>query len=321
MVYLRMLRDPAPIELRHLRYFLAVVDELHFGRAADRLHMAQPPLSRAIRKLEDTLGVKLLVRSSRSVAATEAGRVFAEEARKVLAAVDQAVAEGRRAGGATTSLRIAYVPYLPADQLQEFLAALHDCDESIATEVTHMYTLEQVRRLRAGEIDVGVYADAGEQPDVSTEPLFRGESVTLFVAESHRLSGRDAIGPQDVRGETLIAFPRALNPGYFDRWMALLDENGFLFDGVQESTSLNPRDVMLHAARGGAVALAPESFAHQGAADVVGVVSCPLERPLTMPDTRIAWMTSAGNGVAPSLAVAREVAREIYRRSAPLPAA
>jgi DNA-binding transcriptional LysR family regulator len=92
------LTSAANVELRHLRYFLAVFEELHFGRAAARLHMAQPPLSQAIRKLEEELGVQLLQRTSRVVRATDAGRVFAEEARKVFACLDRAVSEARRAG-------------------------------------------------------------------------------------------------------------------------------------------------------------------------------------------------------------------------------
>ena len=99
-----MVQPPAAIELRHLRYFLAVMDELHFGRAAERLHIAQPPLSQAIRRLEDELGVKLLNRTSRVVTPTEAGRVFAAGARKVLAGLNSAIADTRRAGGTSEAL-------------------------------------------------------------------------------------------------------------------------------------------------------------------------------------------------------------------------
>jgi len=92
-------RTALGIEVRHLRYFLAVFEELHFGRAAKRLRIAQPPLSQAIRKIESELGVQLFERTSRMVSATAAGGALATEARKVLAAFDTAVAEARRAGG------------------------------------------------------------------------------------------------------------------------------------------------------------------------------------------------------------------------------
>ena len=107
------LRSPPGIEARHLRYFLAVFEELHFGRAAESLYMAEPPLSQAIRKLEDNLGLPLFERTSRAVSPTEAGRIFAEHARRVLAGLDLAVAEARRAGALETDLRIGCVHDLP----------------------------------------------------------------------------------------------------------------------------------------------------------------------------------------------------------------
>jgi DNA-binding transcriptional LysR family regulator len=96
--YIVSIQEPITVELRHLRYFLAVSEELHFRRAAKRLQMSQPPLSHAIRQLEAALGVRLFERTSRVVRPTAAGLVFAEEARKVLADVEAAVANARRAG-------------------------------------------------------------------------------------------------------------------------------------------------------------------------------------------------------------------------------
>src|ERR687895_1281863 len=146
----------AGIELRHLRYFLAVFEELHFGRAAERLHIAQPPLSQAIRKLEQELGVELFVRTSRAVEATPAGRALADEARRVLASFEFAVMEARRVGHGDAPLRIGCVSFLPTERLQRFLTALSDPDANFRAEVSHLWGLEQVERLRAGRLDLGV---------------------------------------------------------------------------------------------------------------------------------------------------------------------
>src|SRR6476646_4757482 len=96
--------NPSSLELRHLRYFVAVVDDPHIGRAADRLHISQPPLSRAIQELEERLGVLLLRRTRRVVPVTDAGKRFADDARAVLAAVEDAVARIHEAGGVQTPL-------------------------------------------------------------------------------------------------------------------------------------------------------------------------------------------------------------------------
>ena len=137
------------IDLRHLRYFLAVSEELHFGRAARRLHLTQPPLSHAIRRLEEELGVRLLDRTSRSVALTDAGRVFADEGRKMLAAFQRAVEEARRAGGVGTTVRIGCVPALPIERLLAYIEALRDREPDVSIRVAHLLTLEQEKRLRA----------------------------------------------------------------------------------------------------------------------------------------------------------------------------
>jgi DNA-binding transcriptional LysR family regulator len=196
------------IELRHLRYFLAVSEELHFGRAAQRLHIAQPPLSQAIRKLEHELGVSLLRRTSRVVTQTEAGRVFAEEARNVLASFDRALAEARKAGGVGTKLRIGCAVDLAIEQLLRFLTALHETEPALEAHVTHLPASEQVARLRQGDLDLGIFFLAEEYDDLEMSPVFSGEHLAVFLPRDHRLAARKVLGPSDLAGETLVTFPR-----------------------------------------------------------------------------------------------------------------
>lgn len=315
MVYLRILRDASAIELRHLRYFLAVIEELHFGRAADRLAMAQPPLSRAIRRLEESLGVQLLTRSSRSVAPTAAGLVFAEEARRVLADVDRAVSAARHAGGATAELRIGCVYHLPPDRLHGFLEGLLAVDPEITSQVTHLPAMEQVRRLRAGELDLAIVLEIGEQPDVATEPMFAGEPLAAFVAASHPLAAREAIAPADVTDDTLIIFPRAANPALHDRSRALIEDAGFRFKDVLEATSIHPRDAMVLAGQGRGVYISLEHLGHETGAERVGIATRRLDPPIASPAPKLAWLASAPDGHHRRLDAALGVARKLYRES------
>ena len=200
------------VELRHLRYFLAVYDELHFRRAAERLHIAQPPLSQAIRKLEDKLGVQLFERTTRAVSPTEAGRVFADHTRRALAGLDQAVAAARLAGGAATGLRIGCLHDLPLDRLLRFLRALQDRDLPVLTHVTHHSAAEQVWRLRRGELDLGLFHNAREQADIKTERLFAGETLEALVSVDNDLTAKDVLRPPDLRGQVLVSPSRRADP-------------------------------------------------------------------------------------------------------------
>jgi DNA-binding transcriptional LysR family regulator len=225
--------SPTSIDLRHLRYFLAVMEELHFGRAASRLHISQPPLSQAIRKLETELGVQLLRRNSRTVAPTAAGRVFAGEARRVLTAYETAVAETRRAGGVTSTLRIGCVPYVPVSGLQRLIAALVGRCPAVDVRVTHLLALEQVERLRAGELDVGIFCHAEEHPDTVVEPLFPGGEIFAHLSYNHRLADRNALTPKDLAEEEIVLFPRDANPAIFDGMLSWADAAGYTFAGVR----------------------------------------------------------------------------------------
>ena len=297
------------IELRHLRYFLAVFEELHFGRAAERLHMAQPPLSQAIRKLEQELGVQLLARTSRVVTATEAGRVFAEEARNVFAALDHAVLEARRAGGLQGALRIGCLPSLPIERLLRFLAALQAQAAERQTRVTHLPFLEQTRLLRSGELDIGLFHDVGDYPDIEVEPLFPGERLAVLLPPEHALAAKQAIGPNDLRGEMLVSALRGSNPPLYDRMLVLLEVEGYTFRGLREAGGSNERDLMLGVADGLGVAIVPFSLVDVSEAGAI-VVRRPLEPALAMPDTVVAWRRDP----PPHLEVVRDVARELRQR-------
>jgi DNA-binding transcriptional LysR family regulator len=273
-----------------LRYFLAVSEELHFGRAAQRLHIAQPPLSQAIRKLERELGVSLLRRTSRVVTQTEAGRVFAEEARNVLAAFDRALAEARKAGGIGTKLRIGCALNLAIERLLRFLTALHETEPALEAHVTHLAASEQVERLRRGDLDLGIFFYAEEYDDLEMSPLFAGETLAVYLPRDHRLAAEEVLGPSDLAGETLVTFPRAANPALHDHLLTSFDAAGYRFSSVEEAGGPNARDLMVAVAERSGVAFWT-SLGEGGETSTI-VTGRALDPPLTMPDTVLAWATA-----------------------------
>ena len=303
-------RAELAIEFRHLRYFLAVCDELHFGRAAQKLHISQPPLSQAIRKLEAELGVQLFERTSRVVKLTEAGRVFAEEARRVPADVELAVGAARRAGGTGTTLRIGCVPHLPIERLLAFLEALHERSPADQTQVTHVTSGEQVTRLRSGELDVGIFNDAGEEEGLEEEPLFAGERLVAFLAPGHPLTEQAVLGPADLEQEVLVVFPQTASLAPHARWLALLERAGYRFAGVREAGGPDPRDLLLAVKGRLGVMLAPASLADVSDAGAL-VARRELEPPVALPNTVVAWRAGPPARLRETLAVVRDIAREL----------
>ncbi len=199
------------LETRELRYFVAVAEELHFGRAADRLGIAQPPLSRAIRQLERRLGVQLLDRDRRGVALTDAGRVLLREAGAALDAVAAAARRTRRAGDSTRPLVLATKAGASYELLQRLLAALASEPGAAPIEVLLCEVGEQARLLRDGRADVALmHRPVDDLAGFDTEDLHVEGQVALLPA-GHPLASRDQLTLADVRdvpGLPIARWPR-----------------------------------------------------------------------------------------------------------------
>jgi DNA-binding transcriptional LysR family regulator len=298
------------IEVRHLRYFLAVVEQLHFGHAAEQLHVSQPPVSRAIRQLEDELDVQLLQRGRGSVTVTEAGAVFAEQARKILALLDLAVAETRRAGGAASTLRVGCLDLLPIERVHRFVKALREREPDLEVSITNLPSREQIRRLRERDLDLAIITYAEDHQEIEMHPLFAGEAIEALIPRDHPLAAKRVLTPQDLRGETLISGPRTPNPALHDRCMGLIERAGYTFRSVQVFDSVNPRDLVLAVAAGNGVMLRVLSFRAVDEAGI-NVIRAALDPEPAMPDTVMAWRANPPHHLGRVLSIAREVATEL----------
>jgi DNA-binding transcriptional LysR family regulator len=303
---------PAAIELRHLRYFLAVVEQMHFGHAAEQLHISQPPVSRAIRQLEDELDVQLLERGRGGVTATEAGKVFAEQARQIVARLDLAIAEARRAGGVASTLRVGSLEMLPIERVQRFLKSLREREPALEIAITHLTSREQIRRLRERALDLGIYTYAEEHQEIETHPLFAGEAIEVVVRRDHPLAKKRVLVPDDLRDEVLITGGRAANPPLYDHYMALIGDAGYSFRSVHQLDVNSPRDLILAVAAGDGVMLRPLSFRAVDEAGI-NVIRCALDPEPTMPDTVIAWRSNPPHHLGRILSMAREIAGDLHR--------
>lgn len=188
------------LETRELAYFLAVADELHFSRAAARLGIAQPALSKAIRQLERRLGVTLFERSSRAVALTQAGQVLATEARYALDAVSAAAVRTRRAGDRDPGLVLAMKAGGDAGLLPAILAAFEREPRSLPVRV--VFGPDHARLLRDGHADAALLYNFDDLRGFDTEPLLTEPSMAVLPA-SHPLAGRAGVSMADLRDETI----------------------------------------------------------------------------------------------------------------------
>ncbi|GAB3657466.1 LysR family transcriptional regulator [Glycomyces tarimensis] len=193
-------------ETRELEYFVAVAEELHFGRAAQRLGLAQPPLSRAIQRLERRMGVLLFERTSRSVSLTPAGEVFLDESRRALDAVATAVRRARRAGQDVPRLLVAMKPDGDAGMIERIKRVYSQDPDAVEIEVSVCGFGEQTRMLRDGRVDVAfVHGPRDDLEGFDTELLLTQDEVAA-LPRGHRLADRAALVMADLDGEPFPDF-------------------------------------------------------------------------------------------------------------------
>jgi DNA-binding transcriptional LysR family regulator len=214
------------VELRHLRYFVAVAEELNFSHAAQRLHMAQPPLSVAIRQLEQEIGTSLFSRTSREVKLTEAGEALLEGARRTLAEADAAVAAAQRvAAGELGILRLGYNWSAGFETLPTLGQAFKKERPDVELVAEEMRPNRMTASLRSGAIDAALAL----YPEIVGELSYRSvrlEPIVVVVSSTHRLAREDEIRLNALRNESLL-FPRELAPRLHDFYADLCRSAGF----------------------------------------------------------------------------------------------
>jgi DNA-binding transcriptional LysR family regulator len=231
------------LELRHLRYFVGVAEELHFGRAAARLGISQPPLSQQIRLLEEELGVPLFERTSRRVALTEPGRLFLAEARRTLEQADHAIDTARRAeAGETGELGIAFmtsVPFVPL--VAGTMFAYSEAYPGVRLNLAELGRDEQFAGLVDRRIDIGFIRDADRPglPPNLTAICVQEEPLLVAMRHDHRLGGSDTpLRVTDLAEERFILYSRHLGAGFNERLGEIFSEVGLTLRGVQEVSGI-----------------------------------------------------------------------------------
>jgi DNA-binding transcriptional LysR family regulator len=204
------------LELRHLRAFEAVAEDLNFTRAASRLHLAQQALSSQVQQLERLLDVDLFVRTTRRVELTQAGQVLLDHVGPILASIDIACEQTRRAGaGQVGELSIAYTPTVAAEALPLLAAQVHADHPTIKLQMVEMWQHESLAAVTAGRFDVCLIRSRDAGPELQSA-VIRHEPLGIVLGEGHLLTRRTAVRISDL-GETYMAiWPRSVSPGYYD---------------------------------------------------------------------------------------------------------
>jgi DNA-binding transcriptional LysR family regulator len=268
------------MDLRQLRYFVAVAEERHFGRAAQRLHMSQPPLSMQIKALERELGIGLLERTSRRVALTDAGRVFLERAKAILGAVEQAreVARGAERG-LQGRLEVGFISSASLSLLPPSIRLFRERFGGVELELKELTSAQQIDALYEGGIRVGLVRLPLRAPGIRFEPVLE-ERLVVALPSGHALESLDRVSLESIADLPLIFFTRQLIPGFHAQIVELFQRVGAFPKVAQHAVHL--QTIVGLVASGVGIAILPSSAEQVSREGVV-------YRALDVPDAT-SWM-------------------------------
>jgi LysR family transcriptional regulator, benzoate and cis,cis-muconate-responsive activator of ben and cat genes len=288
------------MELRHLRFAVTLSEELHFGKAAARLNISQPPFSRHIRQLEDELGVQLFRRTRREVKMTDAGRLFVAQARQILADTEEAkhlMLEARES--ATTQLVVGF-PRSYSGIVVEILRTFGARYPNVRIALRSLSTSDHIRALRSGELQVAFLRLPVADPTLKIEVIAR-EPLIVAMPECNKFASHKRLRLQALANETHIMFPREMNPGHYDFLLDLCKNAGFAARIAPEADNTCTGLALVAAGLG--VSLVPASARQVG---WKGVVFKDLEPPVPWTEMAVAYNRESSKSLSAFLNVVRE---------------
>jgi DNA-binding transcriptional LysR family regulator len=301
------------MELRHLRYFIAVAEELHFGRAAARLHIAQPPLSQQIRRLEEELRVPLLRRTSRRVELTSAGRMFLHEAKVVIAQAHRAVRIARRASqGEIGQLFVGCTPWADFTSGPKIIRGFGKRHPQVEVELHSLSSAEQILALEEGRIDVGILRPPVHSQALMTESLL-AEQLLVAFPQGHRFGAYHSVPWRALADEAYVLLSRRRAPAFESIVAQACAAAGLTLNARYEVD--HPHAVLALVAAGLGVSLVPATFDARKSAGITYRGLRPAGPALK---TIIAWRREDGSPLVQQfLRVARDVTHPRRRRRDP----
>ena len=276
------------VELRHLRSFVVAAEELHVGRAAARLHLTQPSLSRQIAALERDVGVPLFTRIRRRFGLTPAGEIFLSAAREITRRADEAARDAQRAHrGELGTLRLGFVQSATFEALPRLLAAFRVAHPDVTLEVEAMTTIRQVAALRAGRLDIGLLRPPISEPELTTRVISR-DSLVVALPGGHPLARRKRVALASLADESFVLYTRAFGPSVQDAIIGHCLAAGFSPRIIQEAADVQTIVSLVAAGLGVSLLIAPTPPTAERA-----VVYRPISDDLPSWELALAW--PAGN--------------------------